>query len=232
MNIQVFQHVSFEGPACIEEIAKQNSYNLSVCRFDLGDPIPSPNNFDMLIIVGGPMSVNEESKYPWLLAEKKAIEQAIRENKIIFGFCLGAQLIADVLGAKVYKNKEKEIGWFPVYRTHPGEGNLPLQFLPDIATVFHWHGETFDIPANAVHLYESEATENQAFLYGKNTLALQFHPEMLKHSIEDLVQSCKSDLNKGRYVMSAGEIIENYSKYKASNKKIIENLFRYFVNSR
>jgi GMP synthase-like glutamine amidotransferase len=229
MIIQVFQHVSFEGPAYIEELAEKNSHDLHVCRFDEGEQPSPPTDYDMLIVMGGPMNIYEESNFPWLTAEKKAIEQAVKSDKLIFGFCLGAQLIADVLGARVYKNKEKEIGWFPVSRIEPGVGNPPLQFLPDIATVFHWHGETFDIPKNAVRLYSSEATENQAFLYESNVLALQFHLEMLKPSIEDLAHFAKSDLGPGKYVMTPGEMLEDYKKYETSNKKILRNLFRYFV---
>jgi GMP synthase (glutamine-hydrolysing) len=229
MNIQVFQHISFEGPAFIEEIAGSNSYDLHICRFDEGElPVPA-TDYDMLIIMGGPMNIHDESDFPWLTLEKKAIEQAIKSDKLIFGFCLGAQLIADVLGAKVYKNKEKEIGWYPVSRIEPGVGNPALQFLPDIATVFHWHGETFDIPKNATRLYRSDATENQAFLYESNVLALQFHIEMLRPSIEDLIYFSKSDLSEGQFIMTPQEMLSNYSKYEASNKKMLRNLFRYFV---
>jgi len=229
MNIQVFQHVPFEGPAYIEEIAEKDSHDIHICRFDEGEqPLP-PTDFDMLVVMGGPMNVYEDSSYPWLVNEKRAIEQAIKSDKLIFGFCLGAQLIADVLGARVYKNKEKEIGWYPVSRIDPGTGNPPLHFLPDIATVFHWHGETFDIPKNAVRLYSSEATENQAFLYESNVLALQFHLEMLKPSIEDLAHFCRSDLEEGKYIMSPGEMLDGYKKYESSNKKMLRHLFSYFV---
>jgi GMP synthase-like glutamine amidotransferase len=229
MKLQVFQHVSFEGSAYIEEIAESNSYDISVCRFDKREIPASPLDYDMLIVMGGPMSIYEETKFPWLTSEKKAIELALEKNKLIFGFCLGAQLIADVLGAKVFKNKEKEIGWYPVSRVEPGVGNPTLQFLPDIATVFHWHGETFDLPGNAVRIYSSEATENQAFLYGSNVLAMQFHLETLKPSIEDLLRFCKSDLSPGKYVMSQEQMLDDYRKYETSNKKMLRNLFRYFV---
>mgnify|MGYP001501907121 CR=1 FL=1 len=229
MIIQVFQHISFEGPAYIEEIADSNSWDLHICRFDEDElPVP-PTDYDMLVIMGGPMNIYNESEYPWLIAEKKAIELAIQSDKVIFGFCLGAQLIADILGAKVYRNEEKEIGWYPISRIEPGGSQMALQFLPDIATVFHWHGETFDIPKNAVRLFQSEATQNQSFLYGSNVLAMQFHLEMLKPSIEDLLHFGKSDLTPGKFVMSPKEILDNYSIYEASNKKILRNLFHYFV---
>ena len=229
MVIQIFLHVSFEGPAYIEEIADSESWTVHTCHLYEGEqPLPA-TDYDMLIIMGGPMNIYEEDRYPWLAHEKKAIELAIKSDKIIFGFCLGAQLIADVLGAKVYKNAEKEIGWFPVSRIDPGVGNPPLQFLPDIATVFHWHGETFDLPKNAIRLYSSHATENQAFLYGNNVLALQFHLEMLPPSIEDLAHFCKSDIEEGKFIMSVSQMMEDYKIYEASNKKFLRNLFRYFT---
>jgi GMP synthase (glutamine-hydrolysing) len=228
MITQVFQHVSFEGPAYIEEIANLNSHTLHICRFYKDEnPLPTAD-YDMLVIMGGPMNIYEESKFPWLTVEKNAIEQAIKSGKVIFGFCLGAQLIADVLGARVYKNREKEIGWFPVSRIEPGVGNPPLQFLPDIATVFHWHGETFDPPKGSKHLYKSEATENQAFMYGSNILALQFHLEMKISSLEGMIQNCKSDLSEDKFVMTAQEMLREYSIYESSNKKMLRNLFRYF----
>ncbi|MCB8998522.1 MAG: type 1 glutamine amidotransferase [Bacteroidales bacterium] len=230
MIIQIFQHVSYEGPAYIEEIIEASGNDIHICRFDEGElPMPA-TDYDMLIIMGGPMNIYEESEYPWLVAEKRAIDQAIKSDKVVFGFCLGAQLIADALGARVYKNAEKEIGWYPVSRINPGDGNPPLHFLPDIATVFHWHGETFDIPKNAVQLYRSEATENQGFLYESNVLALQFHPEMLKSSIEDLAHFCRSELTEdGKYIMSAEQMISDYKKYESSNKKMLRNIFHYFI---
>lgn len=228
MTIEVFQHVPFEGPAFIENIAEKNHWDLQICRLDEGEQPLSPTDYDMLIIMGGPMNIYEESNYPWLNHEKKAIEQAIKSDKLIFGICLGAQLIADVLGSRVYKNKEKEIGWFPVSRSHPGSGNPPLHFMPDIATVFHWHGETFDIPKNAIPLFQSDATPNQAFLFEKNVLALQFHLEMTQTSLEDILHFCKADLGRGKYIMSDSEILENYKLYESSNKKMLSGIFRYF----
>jgi GMP synthase-like glutamine amidotransferase len=229
MKIQVFQHVAFEGPAYISEIAEMYSCGIQICRFDKHQKPMPPNSYDILVIMGGPMSVNDEEAYSWIKTEKKAIEQAIIKGKTVIGFCLGAQLIASVLGSTVYQNTEKEIGWFPVSRVQAGTGNPPLHFLPDIATVFHWHGETFNLPENSVRLFSSEVTHNQAFLYGNKVLGMQFHLEMKEQGIVDLIKFCKSDLTEGRYIMSPEEMHENYKRYESSNKKMLRNLFRYYL---
>ncbi len=228
MKIQVFQHVDFEGPAYISEIAQSALHSLHICRFDRGNtPLPA-EDYDMLVIMGGPMSVKDDDALPWLKAEKKAVESALKSGKKMIGICLGAQMIADVLGANVYPNREKEIGWFPVHRSSAGSGNPPLHFLPDIATVFHWHGETFGLPDGSVRLYSSEATENQAFLYGDRVLALQFHLEMLKPSIESLSEFCASDLGAGKFIMQPAEMTEGLERYGSSNRKTLKNIFRYY----
>ena len=228
MKIQVFQNVSFEGPAYIEEIAEKNGYELHVSRlFDGENPLP-PTDYDMLVILGGPMSIYEESEFPWLPNEKKAIELAINSEKIVFGICLGAQLLADILGAEVYKNEEREIGWFPVHKVKAESGNEPLSFLPNKITVFHWHSDTFHIPRNAVKIYSSEATENQSFIYESKVFAMQFHLEMKKSSIKDLVHYCEADLESSKFVMEKGKMLKLYKKYEDDNKKVLQDLFRHF----
>jgi GMP synthase-like glutamine amidotransferase len=229
MNIQVFQNISFEGPAFIEEIAEKNGYGLHVTRlFDGENPLP-PTDYDMLVIMGGPMNIYEESEYPWLINEKKAIEQAINSEKIVFGICLGAQLLADILGAEVYKNEEREIGWFPVHRMDTETDDKHLSFLPDKMTVFHWHSETFRIPGNAVRIYSSEATENQSFIYENKVLAMQFHLEMKKSSIKDLAYYCEYDIEPSKFVMEKGKMLKLYKKYEEENKKVLKDIFRHFL---
>ena len=230
MKIQILQNIAFEGPGYIEEIGEKKDHELIVTRlYDGEQPIP-PTDYDMLVIMGGPMNIYEESEYPWLFGEKKAIELAINSDKIVLGICFGAQLIANVLGAEVYKNQEREIGWHPVFKPSTGDTDSPLQFLPDIATVFHWHSETFDLPGNAVRIYSSEATANQSFLYQEKVLALQFHLEISKSTIKDLAHFCEEDLAPGKYVMEKKEMIELYKEYEESNKKILRNIFKHFMD--
>src|SRR5438270_2826 len=115
MRIVVFQHVSFEGPANILEWAKAKKAQIQTIKVHQEDTIwPKMEDFDFLIVMGGPMSANDEAKFPWLIKEKKFIAEAIAQNKKLLGICLGAQLVANVLGAKVYKNPYREVGWFPL----------------------------------------------------------------------------------------------------------------------
>ena len=138
----------------------------------------APESFDWLLVMGGAMNADEEARYPWLAGEKRAIERAIAARKRVIGICLGSQLIARVLGAKVTRNRDTEIGWFPIERAEGAEASAVGRALPARAEVFHWHGDTFALPAGAVQLARSAACEQQGFVYDDRVLALQFHPEM------------------------------------------------------
>jgi GMP synthase (glutamine-hydrolysing) len=144
------------------------------------------------------MSVHDESAYHWLADEKKLIERAIRTGKRVFGVCLGAQLLADVLGARVYKNRYKEIGWFPVHLTCQATSSSLLADFPESFPAFHWHGETFEVPAGALHLAWSEACDNQAFEFAGTVLGLQFHLEVTPGSVRALIKNCRADISTGR----------------------------------
>jgi GMP synthase-like glutamine amidotransferase len=152
------------------------------------------------------MSVNDEADLPWLVQEKRFIRQAIEADKAVLGVCLGAQLIAGAMGARVYPNREKEIGWFPVTSVQAGAARSVFAFPPE-APAFHWHGETFDLPAGAVHLARSAACENQAFQIGRRVIGLQFHLETTPESARDLAANCGSELVPSRYVQSEEEIL-------------------------
>ena len=161
MRIHYLQHVRFEGLGCIETWAQSEKHSLTGTHFFQNDPLPELGNLDWLIVMGGPMGVADEQKYPWLTTEKRFIEKAIRDGKTVLGICLGAQLIADVLGARVYSIQHKEIGWFPIELTDEGQRSSLLGFIPDQFDVFHWHGDTFDLPDGATHLARSEACQTR-----------------------------------------------------------------------
>ena len=139
MNIHYLQHVSLEGLGSIEHWAALHRHQITVTKFHAGDPLPSRDAFDWLIILGGPMNIYEYLRYPWLQDEKTFIKNAIESGKIVLGLCLGAQLIADVLGAKIYQNVHREIGWFPIYKTQEAAQSTLSSFLPNTIEVFHWH---------------------------------------------------------------------------------------------
>ena len=202
LMIHCLQHVAFEKPARIATWARSRGHTLSSCRLYRGEPLPSLTDFDWLVIMGGPMSVHDEGVYPWLAAEKKLIERAVKAGKRVLGVCLGAQLLADVMGARVYQNRHKEIGWFPVHLTRQVTSTSLLADFPEPFPAFHWHGETFEIPAGALHLARSEACEHQAFEFGGKVLGLQFHLEVSPTSVRALIQNCRTDIGSGRYQQS------------------------------
>ena len=178
MRIHFLQHHPLESPGCISEWALSSHCTIAGTRVYQTDLLPRVSEFDWLIMMGGPMGAHEDTEYPWLAKEKQLIERAIEKGKTVLGICLGAQLIADVLGARVYPNKEKEIGWFPIELTDGGRSSPVTWFLPRRLTVLHWHGDTFDLPEGAVHLAWSEACSNQAFTYNERVIGMQFHMEM------------------------------------------------------
>jgi GMP synthase-like glutamine amidotransferase len=158
----------------------------------------------MLVIMGGPMGANDDNLYSWLKAEKAFIAQAIKNNKKVLGICLGSQLISSVLGAKVYPNKFKEVGFFPINKksTHS-----IVNGFPDSIMAFHWHGDTYDLPEGAELLFSSEGCVNQAFIYGNNVLALQFHFEITEKLI-DTWFSGNEKQEQGKYIQSKEEIFK------------------------
>jgi len=223
MKIHYLQHVDFEDPANILVWADKKQHTVSKTELFNHEPMPGVDDFDWLVVMGGPMSVNEGDKYPWINDEKKLIERAIINNKTVIGICLGSQLIADVLGAKVYKNKVKEIGWFPVKLTQKSKKNNLFEGFPDEFISFHWHGDTFDLPYGALRIASSDATLNQGFLYKKNVLALQFHLESSIESAGKLIKYCSGELVCGQYIQDAEYILsrEDYFREIKANLQII-----------
>ncbi len=212
MRFQALCHVPFEGPANIETWIHSQEYSLRSTHLWKNEKLPSVHDLDFLIILGGPMNIYEDEKFPWLVAEKKIIEQALRHKKKILGVCLGAQLLAEVLGAAVFKNDQKEIGWFPVELTAEGKKCLALEGLHNFRTVFHWHGDTFHLPQGAIHLARSQACENQAFFY-EQALGLQFHLESTPASVKLLIENCKEELIEGKFIQSEQEILGRQEHY-------------------
>lgn len=212
-RIHILQHVPFEGPGNIEKWAFTHGFEVDVTHMWEYLLLPRPEEYDWLIILGGPMNIHEEAAYPWLKHEKAFLQQAIVYDKTILGICLGAQLLADALGAKVYPNAQKEIGWFPVTWTSAAQEHRIFQGLPKNPLVFHWHGDTFDLPAGAVHLASTEGCTNQAFLHGDRIIGLQFHPETTPLSVKLLTEHCKSDCLEGPYVQSPAELFSTQTYF-------------------
>ena len=204
MKLCVLQHVDFEGPSLILDWALEHGYSVNICKLFDGEELPKINEFNFLIIMGGPMGIYDESEYSWLKKEKEFIKEAIAKDKFVLGICLGAQLIADCLGAKVSKAQNSEKGWLPITWVEDASLNLEKNTFP----VFHLHGDGFEIPDEAKLLASSEAHREQAFLYKDKVLALQFHLEMNQASIETLFKVCPEEFeaNEFEYLQSMNEI--------------------------
>jgi GMP synthase-like glutamine amidotransferase len=153
------------------------------------------------------MGIYDEAEYPWLAAEKACLRESISAGKTVVGVCLGAQLLADVLGARVFRGPEKEIGWFPIELTAEAAAAEPFAFLPASLEVFHWHGDTFDLPPGAVRLASSAVCENQAFLYDGRMLGLQFHVESTLASVREIVANCADELVPAPYIQTAERLL-------------------------
>jgi GMP synthase-like glutamine amidotransferase len=226
LKIHYLQHVPFEGLGRIESWAHDRQHQLSATRLYAGESFPTIEDIDILIVLGGPMNIYEDNKYPWLKDEKKSIERFIQQGKTTIGICLGAQLIADVLGAKVYPGQYKEIGWLPIEITEEGKTSPICKSLPPKMTVFHWHGDTFDLPKGATRLAYSAGCENQAFAYDRHVLALQFHLESTSESIQQLLTHCQEELVPGKYIQTPAEITidSHFPTNHQALKTILNNL--------
>jgi GMP synthase-like glutamine amidotransferase len=218
MRIHFFQHVPFEGLGSIQQWVDSRSHSLTSTRFYLDEGLPQLEDIDWLIVMGGPMSVNDESQYSWLSREKRFIEGAVRADKVVLGICLGAQLIANILGSRVYRNTFKEIGWYPVRKVKEAEQAFVLNILPQRFTAFHWHGETFDLPKGALHAVESDACMNQAFVFGNRVIGLQFHLESTGESIRALINHCSGDITADRYVQSPENMLLDEGNFYSTNQ--------------
>ncbi|HKL22205.1 MAG TPA: gamma-glutamyl-gamma-aminobutyrate hydrolase family protein [Tichowtungia sp.] len=225
MKIHWLQHVPFEGLGCIEPWLNKNGHNVSCTRLWAGDEFPDIGNVDGLIVMGGPMGIFDLDEYPWLSAEKTLIKEIIERNKPVLGICLGAQLIADVLGAEVRPSGNKEIGFLPIF------GNSEHKISNDwkTVTVFHWHGDTFGIPAGAVRLASSEAVENQAFLYKDNVLALQFHLETTEESLLRLYENAKDEIEEAPFIQALEEMRPFFPMLGNANELMFDLLGRLFA---
>jgi GMP synthase (glutamine-hydrolysing) len=203
MNALVITHHPEEGPGLLEDILKDRGWEVNEVGLWNGNSLPDPTPFHLLILMGGPMSVNEEDQHPFLAQEKQFVRRWIKQGNPTVGICLGAQLIAHCLGGRVYKGPKEEIGWYDCVLTEAGRGDPCLQFFPLLFPVFQWHGETFDLPNEAILLATAQDYPHQTFRVGDLTYAFQFHLEITERMIQTwLAENKGEDANKSR-ILSA-----------------------------
>ncbi|MFA7382613.1 MAG: type 1 glutamine amidotransferase [Desulfurivibrionaceae bacterium] len=227
MQVHVLQHVLFEGLGSIGAWLAQRQARVGYTRFYEPAPcLPPLREIDCVIALGGPMSVNDEEELPWLRQEKRFLAEAIAGGKAVLGICLGAQLIASALGARVYPGPEKEIGWLPILAEPATTGTFAF---PPSVTVFHWHGETFDLPAGAVRLAGSAACRNQAFQLGARAIGLQFHLETTPESAEAILSHCGDELLDNPYIQPASALRAVPADDYAGINRLMAELLAYLV---
>ncbi len=231
MRIHYFQHVPFEGLGNIEDWIRSKNYALSATRFYAADPLPKLAEVDWLIIMGGPMGAYDDKKYSWLTAEKSFIEASIKAGKKVMGICLGAQLIASVLGEKVYPHVHKEIGWFPLRLTGEGMASALFKGYPAELPAFHWHGDTFSCPRGAEHLAETAACRNQAFAYGSKVVGLQFHLDVTRKTVEQLIENGALELVSGKYIQKPEQMMRPADEFKNIRKYMYKMLDNFLSQS-
>lgn len=227
MRAHYFQHVPFEGLGSIEPWLKASGYEITNTRFFEAAELPNLTKIDLLVVMGGPMSVNDDSNFPWLVSEKQFIREAINSGKTVLGICLGAQLIASATGAKVYRNSDKEIGWFPICGISSDDPSV-FRF-PHSEKVFHWHGETFDLPSGAICIAKSEGCENQGFQLDRSVIGLQFHLETTPKAALEIVAHCRDELTPSKYVQGEEEILSAKPEQYQSINHLMDNVLSFLV---
>ena len=228
-EVLVFQHDPFEDLGFFAEVLEKQRADYRVIRLFHGEmPAEEWEHVTALIILGGPMSVDEEERFPFLRWEKRIIRAAIDEAVPILGICLGAQLIASTLGTQVFHGPVKEIGWSPISITPHGQVDSLLGYLPESATVFQWHSDGFELPTGAIRLATSAHYSTQAFRVGKTIYGLQFHLEVTPRMIARWIDERSKDLALAPYVLP-DKILADTHSYAPTLKYYAERFLSEFV---
>ncbi len=232
-KILVFQHVAYEILGTLDPLLRNAGFRIKYVNFErYPDAEPSLEGYEGLIVLGGPMNVDETGDYPFLETEVRLIKDAMERGFPILGICLGSQLLAKALGAKVKKNPEKEIGWYDVSPTEEGASDPLMSTFSGVEKIFQWHGDTFEIPEDAVRLASSPLCENQAFRLGDNIYGFQFHLEVDEPMIERWlnVPANKKEIEALNGKIDPGVIMEDTQEYIERLKKLSDAAFGGFVS--
>ncbi len=202
MRVEVLQHVPFEGLGSMRAWLKERGARIHFNHLWRGEPLPGLDAVDLVVAMGGPMSVNDEGRFPWLVVEKRWLEAAMTRGIPTLGVCLGAQLLSCVLGGRVAPTPGREIGWFEVQ----GLETASSFRFPDRFNAFHWHGEAYTLPDGCHQLARSAACEQQAFQYGRHAIGLQFHLETTPETMHGLIARLGQELQPGPWVQCAEQM--------------------------
>lgn len=231
MRFLIIKHIDIEGPGLIEEFLKEEKIQYEILCLEDRLNFPPVDKFTHIIILGGPMNVYEEDKYPFLKREDIFIKESIQKGKSILGICLGAQLIAKALGAKVFKAPVKEIGWYKVSLTDDGIEDPLFSGFPSEFTVFQWHEDTFEIPYGAKRMVSSSPVTNQAFRYGKRVYGLQFHLEVTEQMIHEWLKTYEEEFSEDEALpFTQKQILDDTKNYITNFKSMGMKFLRNFLH--
>jgi GMP synthase-like glutamine amidotransferase len=233
MRVHWLQHVPYEGLGHIESWLAARQAAVTCTRMYAGESLPDVATFDLLVILGGPMSVNDEDELPWLAPEKAFIRRAIDAGRGVLGICLGGQLIASALGAKVGPSPEREVGWWPVTKAPTaGDGEGPRFLFPDAVTCLQWHGESFALPPGAILLAQSPGCPHQAMQLGRRVIGVQFHPEATPGWVREVLSRSPGALLPGRYVMTEADLKADLEAHCHPSNLLVEKILEYLSADR
>jgi GMP synthase (glutamine-hydrolysing) len=221
MDVLVLQHIACEPPGAFEDVLIAAGADIHRVELDEGEPLPSWQNYVAIVAMGGPMSVNDDAELPWLTAEKQAIADAVKAGVPYWGSCLGVQLLAASLGARVYSGTQPEVGVLPVALTNDGRSDPVFAGLPPEFLTLQWHGDTFDLPDGATRLASSSAYPNQAFRVGQTAYGVQFHVEVTDQMAREWAQ-VPAYAEYADRVLGAGGIDRLMTEFDAARDRMLD----------
>ena len=221
-TLHILQHAPKEDPGLIREWAVLRRWELHTVHVYRGEELPEPEGAPNLMLLGGPMNIYQHRDHPWLVSEKQMLARYVEAGSHLFGICLGAQLLADILGAKVTQNSVKEMGWFPVNFTLEARVHFP--HLPESLTSLHWHGDTFSLPPDSVRLACSQGCPEQGFFWKNRVLGLQFHPEACPSSFAKFTTGDLEGIQPDEFVQDSQSLAAGYLIYPLQAKKVFFTL--------
>ena len=230
MKIHCLQHIAYSGRAYLPEWAARMGHSWEATLIPETGKLPRVDDFDALIVVGGPMSVWQDKLFPWLTSEKRFLEQVVGLGIPVLGICLGAQLLAELLGGKAYKGAHKEIGWYPAEATDNGRDTWLGDALPDRFETFFWHGDTFDLPHGAIRIARSAAFDNAGFIW-RQTIGLQFHLEVTQEWVRKLAARDVHELVAALHIQTAEEILGKDEPVFRDNNALMDALLERWLSA-
>ena len=231
MRALVLQHIAVEGPGRLASFLQQHGWELVTTALYAGERLPAePQDYQAIIIMGGPMGVYDEADYAFLPAEQTFLQRALAQNVPMLGICLGSQLLAKALGARVYRNPCKEIGWYTVDLTPEGRTDPLFQRVSSPVPVFQWHGDAFELPAGAVALASSPQCTHQAFRYGERVYGLLFHLELVPAMIHSWLATFQEELASVQAYIDPQRIVADMPRYLEPYQQVSTQIFTNLVD--